>query len=84
MTGHWVYRLKDGSYLGQRRAPGRYADKKETIVLTLGEARVFNSPSAAANAGNYPGKYGMRGEPRGEAVKVRVILDRVEAPHSAL
>ena len=70
---HWVYRFHDGSYLSHRKAPKRYAETEE-VRGTLDEARVFNSASAASNAGNYPGKYRVREHgARGQAMQ----LDRI-------
>lgn len=74
MTHHWVYRTpyepKTGGgelYVGTRKNNGRMYESRVTTTCLLAEARVFNTKSAATNAGRAAGL-------KGEAIGVEVRL----------
>lgn len=67
MSGHWVFRLASGGYVGTRKNNGRMYESRPTAADQMLDARVFNTKAAASRAG------GALGED-GEALAVDIFL----------
>ena len=58
MSGHWVFQLDEGGFVGTRKNNGRLYESRPTAADGLNEARVFNTKAAASRAGSALGEYG--------------------------